>query len=338
MDKLPHRLLTVIAVILFIWALRASEPVTLPLAFALLAMAAVWPLKQRLSRVLPEWLALSLCVAALLGMIGLFAFVLYISTSEVLAQLRSSSSALGQAQQQLTRVASHYDISLEGQFTDAGGALRRVALDGYRISAFLGLIVILVIFGLPEAAHARAKLRSWLTQQQRMHVADSAEEIASKVRRYLGVTLVLSLVTGLTCWGWGYATGLKLAATWGLLNFVLNFIPIIGNIVGIVPPALYAFAQFGSAWALLVAGGFAVIQLVISNLLNPWMEGRSVSLSPFVVILAVAFWGWLWGIGGALIAVPVTSATAIICDGFDRSRWLAQLMARKPDGCTDGRS
>ena len=124
------------------------------------------------------------------------------------------------------------------------------------------------------------------------------------------------------------ATGLDLALVWGLLNFLLNFVPVIGNIVGIVPPTMYASIQFGG-WTmpLLVFAGFAALQIAISNFIYPWLQGRQLALSPLVIIIAMTFWSWVRGIAGALIAVPLTAATVIACDQFDRSRWLARLLS-----------
>jgi predicted PurR-regulated permease PerM len=324
-------MLAVVTVILCAWALRVTMPVSLPLAFALLAKAAVWPLKQRLERWMPPWASLTLSAAALLVTIALFALALYLSAAEVLAQLQSSSGVLNEMHRQLADFAARHGIVLDDQFGAATNLLRRAALDGYRVAVFVAFVVILVIFGLPEVSRIRGKLQDWLSRKERSEIAETAEEIADQVRRYLGVTLALSLVTGIACWLWGWAVGLQLAVTWGLLNFLLNFVPIAGNIIGIVPPTLYAFGQFGSGTrALVVFAGFAAIQLIISNFLNPWLQGRALSLSPFVILVAIAFWGWLWGIGGALLAVPMTSAAVLVCNGFEKSRWIALMIAREP--------
>jgi predicted PurR-regulated permease PerM len=115
---------------------------------------------------------------------------------------------------------------------------------------------------------------------------------------------------------------------WGILNFLLNFVPVIGNIVGIVPPVLFAFVQFGG-WQMpaLVLVGFVILQLSISNVVYPLLQGKQLSLSPLAIIVAMTFWSWVWGIAGALIAVPLTAAIVIICGQFDRSRWIGKLLS-----------
>jgi len=154
------------------------------------------------------------------------------------------------------------------------------------------------------------------------------EKISGQIRRYLGTTLATSILTGVASSLWSWMTGLELVLVWGILNFLLNFVPVIGNIVGIVPPVLFAFIQFGG-WQmpLLVFAGFVVLQMTISNVVYPILQGKQLSLSPLAIIVAMTFWSWVWGIAGALIAVPLTAAIVMICGQFDRSRWIAKLLS-----------
>lgn len=121
---------------------------------------------------------------------------------------------------------------------------------------YLGFIAVLVILGLPEVPGFRRKLRDELDTEARRETVAAVAAIANKVRAYFGVTLVTSLLTGAATAGFTYAVGLELSLTWGVLNFLLNFIPVVGNIIGIVPPTLYALVQFGGwTMALVVLGG-----------------------------------------------------------------------------------
>lgn len=185
-----------------------------------------------------------------------------------------------------------------------------------------------MILGLPEVARLQRKAHSDLDDTARHELRETLVAISEQVRRYFGTTLATSVLTGVASALWAMMTGLDLALVWGLLNFLLNFIPVIGNIVGIVPPTLYAFVQFGG-WPmpLLVLAGYATLQIVISNFVYPLLQGRQLSLSPLVIVLAMTFWGWMWGIAGALIAVPLTAAAVIVCRHFDRTRWIAALLS-----------
>lgn len=115
----------------------------------------------------------------------------------------------------------------------------------------------------------------------------------------------------------------------GVVNFVLNFIPVVGNIVGIVPPVLYALVQFdGYTMPLIIFAGFAVLQITISNFVYPVLQGRQLSLPPVIILLAMTLWSWVWGIPGALIAVPLTGALVILCGHFEFSRWISDLLSK----------
>ncbi|BAQ50007.1 predicted permease (plasmid) [Methylobacterium aquaticum] len=102
----------------------------------------------------------------------------------------------------------------------------------------------------------------------------------------------------------------------------------VGNLVGIVPPTLFAFVQFQTKTApAIVFLGLAAIQLAISNVVYPMLQGRSLALSPLAIIVALSFWSWVWGIAGAVLAVPLTAAIVITCDGFQSTQWFARLLS-----------
>ncbi|MGH6936425.1 MAG: AI-2E family transporter, partial [Methylocella sp.] len=202
----------------------------------------------------------------------------------------------------------------------------------YTVLVYLGFIAILVVFGLPEVPALREKVHAALNARDRQELTGTVDEIAVKIRQYLGVTALTSVITGIACTLWAFALGLDLALVWGVLNFLLNFIPVIGNIIGIIPPSLYAIIQYQSlTMPLIVFSGFAVIQIGISNFITPTLQGRSLSLSPVAIIVALAFWSWVWGIAGALIAVPLTVALVIICENFRSTEWFARLLSSPKD-------
>jgi AI-2 transport protein TqsA len=200
--------------------------------------------------------------------------------------------------------------------------------NAYTIFVYLGFIALLVILGLPEVPALRRKIHDAFGAGEQREIVDAVDEIAGKIRQYLGVTTVTSLLTGFASALWAFTLGLDLALVWGVLNFLLNYIPVVGNLVGIIPPSLYAIVQFQN-WKMpvIVFLGFSVIQIVISNFVYPMLQGRSLSLSPIAIIVALAFWSGVWGIAGALIAVPLTVALVIVCDQFSSTRWIAKLLS-----------
>jgi AI-2 transport protein TqsA len=110
---------------------------------------------------------------------------------------------------------------------------------------------------------------------------------------------------------WVAVLGIEFALLWGLTAFLLNYIPNIGSLVAAFPPALLALIGYGPLWAVIVLAGYALINLALGSLLEPYAMGRRVGLSPLVVLLSVIAWGWMWGIAGMLLSVPITMSIKI---------------------------
>lgn len=329
-DRYRNRLLTLIATLLVIAALRIGFAITMPIAFAAITVAALWPLRRWLARFVPSWLAYTLTILALVAILGAFAAAVYLSIGQVIAVMASEWPSLERRYADLAGWAAQHGVPLSGTVDRQRivGMIQMLASGVYAFVTYIGFIGLVVMLGLPEVPRVRRKLHALVEGGARRDMLEVAEAISGQVRRYLGTTLATSVLTGVASALWSWMTGLELALVWGLLNFLLNFVPVIGNIVGIVPPVLYVFVQFGG-WHMpaLVFVGFAIVQLTISNVVYPLLQGKQLSLSPLAIIVAMTFWSWVWGVAGALIAVPLTAAIVIVCNQFDRSRWIAKLLA-----------
>lgn len=326
------RLVFVIAVVLVAAALRAAFPVAMPLAVALVVVAAVWPIKQWLERFLPSWLSYGGTIVALLVVSAVFVGGIWFSAAQVLNAFARNQARFNEIYKSLATWRQRLgidDLGGEQTYAELLGLAQAVLTNIYTILVYLGFILLLVILALPEASFVRRKLAENLDGQERREILAAIDEIAVKVRRYLGTTFLTSILTGVVSAGWSLMVGLELALVWGVLNFLLNFIPLVGNIVGVLPPTLYAAVQFQNAsMPVLVLIGFLVLQIAISNFIYPALQGHSLSLSPFAIVVALAFWTWMWGFAGALLAVPLTAACVIAADHFPGTKWIARLLAR----------
>ena len=330
-EKIRNRMLAVIMVLLAIAGLRASYAVTMPLAASIVIIAAIWPIKPWLDRALPSKISYLGTILVLLFISVGFIAAVYFSVAQVGRAFAQNKEQFYSMYGMVTNWAERWG------FEDLGG------LDGYNrlisfgqtllsnaytVFVYLGFVAMLVVLGLPEVPALRNKIREAMTATDRRELIDIVDGIAAKIRQYLGVTALTSVITGVASALWAVTIGLELALVWGILNFLLNFIPIVGNILGIIPASLYAVIQFQSlSMSLIVFAGFAVLQIVISNFIYPMLQGRSLALSPVAIIVALAFWSWVWGIAGALLAVPLTVAIVIICEHFRSTQWIAQLLS-----------
>jgi AI-2 transport protein TqsA len=330
-ETIRNRLLAVIAFVLVVAALRASFPVTMPLAVAAVIIAAVWPLKPMLDRVLPWGISYLGTVLVLLAIAAAFMAGIYFSLSQVVRTFLDQRERFRSIYEAVSSWMTQWglpDIGGGSGFQQLVGIGQALLGNLYTVLVYVGFIAILVVLGLPEVPSLHAKTREELDRAERRELVETVHEIAAKIRRYIGVTTLTSMITGLACFLWPLAVGLDLAAAWGFLNFLLNYIPVLGNIVGIFPPSLYALIQFeGWTMPLVVFLGFAAVQIAISNFLYPMMQGRSLSLSPVAIVMALTFWGWVWGIAGALIAIPLTVALVIACEHFPSTEWIATALS-----------
>jgi AI-2 transport protein TqsA len=330
--SIRNGLLAVVATVIGIAALRASYPVTMPLAVAAVVIAAIWPVKPWLDRVLPSSLSYVGTVLVLLLVLLGFIAAVYFSAAQVVRAFTQNWDQFERLFQSATAWADQWGLTLGGQqgYARLIGFGQSLLSNAYTVFVYLGFIALLVVLGLPEVPALRGKLQDAFGAGEQREIVEAVDEAAEKIRQYLGVTTVTSLLTGLASALWAFAVGLDLALVWGVLNFLLNYIPVVGNLVGIIPPSLYAFIQFQN-WTtpLIVFIGFSVIQITISNFVYPMLQGRSLSLSPIAIIVTLTFWSWVWGIAGALIAIPLTVALVIVCEQFNSTRWIATLLSSR---------
>jgi len=186
------------------------------------------------------------------------------------------------------------------------------------------LVMMTVIFMLFEVHHLPYKLRYALVNPQ-IRIAGMHKALKG-VTHYLALKTLISLVTGVLVWLALLALGVKFALLWGLVAFVLNFVPNIGPVIAGVPPIIQALILNTPLEASLVATLFIAIHMLLGNLLEPKVMGRGLGLSSFVVFLSLIFWGWLLGPVGMLLSVPLTSVCKILMETTPGGGKLAILL------------
>lgn len=193
-----------------------------------------------------------------------------------------------------------------------------------------GLIFLYLLFLFLEQRFFHLKMQAIFRHAEDLKDAQLLlARIDNDVATYLGIKTLVSLLTALLAFAIMTAVGLDFAAFWAVLVFILNFIPNIGSVLATVFPALLALLQFESLMPFwIIALGITSIQLIIGNLVEPNLMGRSLNISPLVVILSLVIWGTLWGIPGMFLCVPITVIAMIILYRFDSSRWLAMMLSK----------
>jgi AI-2 transport protein TqsA len=192
------------------------------------------------------------------------------------------------------------------------------------------LILLTILFILFEASGFPAKIRDALGE--RSDVVDSFREFSDRLQEYLRIKTLVSLMTGATIAAWMWLVGLDFAMLWGVLAFLLNYVPNIGSIIAAVPAVLLALVALDWTGVLLVVAGFLVANMVFGNFVEPRMMGKGLGLSTLVVFLSLVFWGWILGPVGMLLSGPLTMAVKIALETDPRTRWFAVLLGPAREG------
>jgi predicted PurR-regulated permease PerM len=185
------------------------------------------------------------------------------------------------------------------------------------------LIVLTMIFILVEISGFPNKLRAGLGEEGAY--LDRFRLFADNLRRYLGIKTLISLATGIAVAVFLKIVGVDFPVLWGVLAFLLNFIPNVGSILASIPAILLALIQFGFGTTVVTAIGYVVINISIS-VSEPRLMGIGLGLSTLTVFLSLIFWGWVFGPMGMLISVPMTMTVKIALDTFEETRWIGLLL------------
>lgn len=201
------------------------------------------------------------------------------------------------------------------------------------VAVVSGLVIILffTLLILIESDDWRRKISTITHPRDEWRLTESAEVIAQKVRAYLLIRALLGLITAALygLWLWFFGTGLILV--WVILTFLLNFIPTVGSIIAGLLPVVYVFMTQDVGTAVIVGLGILVIEQIMGNYVDPKVEGKRVSVSPLVVLVALLAWSWVWGIPGALLAVPVTVSLIVLGAHVPVLRPWALLLSDRTD-------
>lgn len=329
-------LLGAVAFLVLIWMLRAASTILTPLAIAAFIVMLVWPLQVWLERRLSTTLSVVVTIVVMMLVLMAVGTLLWICAGELASKAGEYRQLVESFIGRINTALKHYHLpGLQGHFNPARLIDQAMSLAGtfavgtYQFGGFVVLVLVFVVLLLIEVQPFEHRLRRHMTEETAANWLDLTHSIAVNVHRFMLTRTFTSAITGVLTGLFTWAIGLDFPLVWGVIAFVLNYIPVLGSVVAVIPPTLVALLQPNCLWlAPTTLGGLTIIQMGVGNYLDPLLQGRYLSLPPLLVFFSLVFWGWVWGIPGALLGVPLTVAIVITCQHFENTRWLAQLLLK----------
>lgn len=208
----------------------------------------------------------------------------------------------------------------------SGLAQNILAAIGTFIAATI-IVVFMVLLALGETSLWTRKLHSLWPGAGERNWRQGIEVLSVKLRQFLLMRLAMGALSATLYVVWLYLFEVRLLPVWAILTLLLSFIPNLGSVLSGVLPTLYALVTKDFQTALLIGGGLFAIEQIVGNFVDPRLQGRQIAISPLVVLAAILVWGWLWGIAGALLAVPMTIAIMVACAQVPELRPIALILS-----------
>ncbi len=337
-------LLTAACIVVIVAGMRAASAIIVPFLLSIfIAVICSPPLFWMRRKGIPNTLAV---IITLIGIITIGSLLMVL----VGTSLTGFSSSLPFYQERLTVKTAKlvswlsslgFEVSSEvlSDYFDPGRIMSMVAntLTGLRgLLTNVFLIVLTVLFILLEASGFYEKLHAALKKPEES--VASLNKFIEGLNRYLALKTLISILTGLAIWLWLAIVGVDYPALWGLLAFLLNYVPNIGSIIAAVPAVLLALIQLGTSSALLTCLGYVVVNIIVGNLIEPRVMGARLGLSTLVVFLSLIFWGWVLGPVGMLLSIPLTMIVRIALMSYESTHWIAVMLGSVPSGDTDSQA
>lgn len=352
--------LSILATLASIFMLRWASEVLIPIMLGLLSSYALSPLVDRLqARRVPRAVSAALLVMGLVGGVGSVVYRLSDDAIQLAEQLPIAAQklrgyvhalsakpdntllAVQQAATQLEQAAEEsahaapvargvQRVQLEKPRFDINSHLWRGTMGLLGLLGQVGMVSLIAFFLMASGDRFRRKLVKLAgpTLHKKRITLQALNEVDQHIQRYLLVQLFTSCVVGLATWLCFLFMGVENAAVWGVAAGVLDLIPYIGSVVITGASMLVSFLQFGTLeMAFLVGGVSLLIHFCEAFLLTPWMTSRTNKMNPFAIFIGVLAWGWLWGIWGLLLGVPILVILKAICDRVDDLKPVGEFLA-----------
>jgi predicted PurR-regulated permease PerM len=320
-ENLVIYLVGLASIFLILWGIRASASIINPILLAVVITIMVLPVPSRLTkRGMPGWLAMVLSILMVVLILGLVIATVFFSITQLVTQLPTYlTSDSAQAVEDLGTT-----IQIEQVTTGLGPIFQGLLITVMNWLTQFGLALVIFCFMLSAALTVRTPSRLGLDPNY--PAVQRVASLTEDVRKYMSVLTTVNLFVALGNTVFLWILGVDYALLWGLLAWLMGYIPTIGFLIALIPPVLMAYAQYGLQTALIVLIGYILINGSVENFYKPKVMGDRLKISPVIVLIGLFVWGYLLGGIGAILSVPLTMLVLILMENFEATRPLAILM------------
>jgi len=324
--KVNRYYMAFIAGVLLLAVLKITRAIIVPIVISFFLVMLLMPVVRFLTKYkVPLFIAVIISMIVLIAFIGVFGMLFVFSLSSLQESIPKYSAKFESFMTSIFTTLKEQGIEMNYQILLEQVSLKQIAaIVGKSMMSFLALlsnltiIFFITLLTLLESRRFKEKTEAAYGGKNSAF-AGTIKIVGREIQRYIFLKTVISLATGLCVWIFLAVVGVKFALLWGILTFLLNYIPNIGSIIAGVPPLVMTMLQFEHplVYAVIVLIGLLTIQIVIGNLTDPKVMGKSLNISTPVVFIAMIFWGWMWGIVGMFLSVPLlVCVKAILAHSF----------------------
>lgn len=343
----PHILniaLSVITIFLLVWVLIIGQAIILPFMIAIFLTFVMDPLITALTKLkIPKSLAILITICILFVVLYLLGLLVYSNVQSFVSQIHTYEERLIKLPGKFIKAVEEFtgqEITMDlwkkiNWFeTIQNFSIASIVVSGVgTFFTFIGkmiLVFIFMAFMLMGKDNLKIKIKKAFEKNQASRIEDVIEAATRKIQKYLSTKLLISFVTSAIAYIIFLFFGLDYAIFWSVIIFIFNFIPNIGAIIASALPVLFSILQFGTlSTAIYLLIFLSILQFTLGNIIEPRLMGISLDLSPMVVILSLIFWGYIWGVAGMLLSVPILATIVIIFEKIEALKPVSILLKGK---------
>lgn len=330
-NRVGYSFIIMASVVIVLAGVKSASAIIIPFLLSLFIAIILSPSYNFFKKKgIPEAISLLLVISIFLTFLALVAKLIGTSATDFSANINMYSDKLSSYYMSIASYAEDFGIVLPvNEFSNLVDS-KRIMTFGTTVLQSMGsmftngfVIILTVVFMLLESSHFIDKIDFADGKRDTIvHIG----EISQKIKQYMVLKALISLLTGFIVWIALLFIGTDYAFLWGVMAFMFNFIPNIGSIIAAVPAVLITLVQLGSFSALLVTILYTAVNIIIGSMVEPKVMGKGLGLSTLVVFLSLLFWGWLLGIVGMLLSIPLTIMAKIAFDAHENTKWISVLL------------